>query len=65
MNEAQWTQFVVGMRVRHVEFGDGKIMEKSGVGDALKVMVLFDSGQWKKLLSEIRRPRPDSKSIRV
>jgi DNA helicase-2/ATP-dependent DNA helicase PcrA len=40
----------VGMRVRHAEFGNGKIIEKSGIGDALKVVVLFDSGQWKKLL---------------
>ena len=50
MGEARWTQFAVGMRVRHPEFGQGKIMEKTGMGDALKVMVLFDSGQWKKLL---------------
>lgn len=42
--------FTVGQRVRHPEFGAGKIMEKSGTGDSLKVMVLFDSGQWKKLL---------------
>jgi DNA helicase-2/ATP-dependent DNA helicase PcrA len=40
----------VGMRVRHPEFGQGKIIEKTGVGDALKVVVLFDTGQWKKLL---------------
>ena len=38
------------MRVRHPEFGEGKIIEKSGTGEGLKVMVLFDSGQWKKLL---------------
>src|SRR5258708_4269385 len=42
--------FTVGMRVRHSEFGEGKIIEKTGIGDALKVVVLFDSGQWKKLL---------------
>ena len=44
------TPYQVGMRVRHPEFGEGKIIEKSGLGDSLKVMVLFDSGQWKKLL---------------
>ncbi len=42
--------FAVGTRVRHSEFGMGKVIEKSGSGDSLKVMVLFDSGQWKKLL---------------
>jgi ATP-dependent DNA helicase UvrD/PcrA len=42
--------FSVGARVRHPEFGVGKIMEKSGTGDTLKVVVLFDNGQWKKLL---------------
>jgi DNA helicase-2/ATP-dependent DNA helicase PcrA len=42
--------FQVGMRVRHAEFGEGKIIEKSGIGEALKIVVLFDSGQWKKLL---------------
>lgn len=45
-----WTQFRVGLRVRHPEFGEGKITEKSGTGDGVKVVVLFDSGQWKKLL---------------
>ena len=44
------TAFYVGARVRHPEFGVGKIMEKSGTGDSLKVVVLFDNGQWKKLL---------------
>ena len=42
--------FSVGMRVRHAEFGPGKIIEKSGSGETLKVVVLFDTGQWKKLL---------------
>jgi DNA helicase II / ATP-dependent DNA helicase PcrA len=42
--------YTVGMRVRHAEFGQGKIIEKTGIGDSLKVVVLFDSGQWKKLL---------------
>jgi len=50
MDETSFLAFSVGMRVRHPEFGSGKIMEKSGTGDALKVVVLFDNGQWKKLL---------------
>lgn len=48
--EASFTAFAVGSRVKHPEFGLGKVMEKSGTGDALKVVVLFDNGQWKKLL---------------
>lgn len=50
MEDASWTAFSVGMRVRHPEFGAGKIIEKSGAGEGLKVVVLFDTGQWKKLL---------------
>ncbi len=42
--------YAVGSRVRHAEFGEGKIMEKTGTGDGLKVVVLFQNGQWKKLL---------------
>lgn len=44
------TAWAVGSRVRHAEFGAGKIIEKTGSGESLKVMVLFDSGQWKKLI---------------
>ena len=50
VDETSFLAFGVGTRVRHVEFGRGKIMEKSGAGDGLKVVVLFDNGQWKKLL---------------
>src|SRR5262249_55208630 len=50
IDETAFLAFSVGMRVRHPEFGSGKIMEKSGTGDSLKVVVLFDNGQWKKLL---------------
>lgn len=42
--------FRVGQRVRHPEFGEGSVTQKSGAGDELKVVVQFDSGQWKKLL---------------
>ena len=50
LDESTFLAFSVGSRVRHPEFGLGKIMEKSGTGDSLKVVVLFDNGQWKKLL---------------
>jgi DNA helicase-2/ATP-dependent DNA helicase PcrA len=50
VDETSFLAFSVGARVRHPEFGRGKIMEKSGTGDGLKVVVLFDNGQWKKLL---------------
>ena len=48
--EESTVAYAVGSRVRHAEFGQGKIMEKTGTGDALKVVVLFQNGQWKKLL---------------
>jgi DNA helicase-2/ATP-dependent DNA helicase PcrA len=50
IDETSFLAFSVGSRVRHPEFGSGKVMEKSGTGDSLKVVVLFDNGQWKKLL---------------
>jgi DNA helicase-2/ATP-dependent DNA helicase PcrA len=40
----------VGTRVRHQQFGDGKVIDRSGAGDDLKLVVLFDTGQWKKLV---------------
>jgi DNA helicase-2/ATP-dependent DNA helicase PcrA len=42
--------WAVGTRVKHAEFGSGKIIERTGTGESVKVMVLFDSGQWKKLI---------------
>ena len=42
--------YCLGSRVRHDQFGEGKIIDKSGQGEELKLVVLFDSGQWKKLL---------------
>src|SRR5262249_14979887 len=50
VDETAFLAFSVGQRVKHPEFGSGKIIEKSGTGDGLKVVVLFDTGQWKKLL---------------
>ncbi len=39
-----------GMRVRHPQFGEGKILDKSGSGENVKVQVLFDSGARKTIL---------------
>jgi len=41
--------FPLGVRVHHSVFGDGKVIEKSGSGDDLKLVILFDSGGWKKI----------------
>jgi DNA helicase II / ATP-dependent DNA helicase PcrA len=40
----------VGMRVLHPAFGRGKILDRHGAGENLKVTVLFDSGSRKSLL---------------
>ena len=48
--EAQTPALKMGTRVRHPDFGEGRIIEKSGSGEAMKVTVLFDTGSWKKLL---------------
>ncbi|MFH1368982.1 MAG: UvrD-helicase domain-containing protein [Elusimicrobiota bacterium] len=42
--------FPLGCKVKHQKFGEGKVIERSGSGDELKLVVLFDTGQWKKLL---------------
>jgi len=42
--------FYRGMRIKHPEFGEGKIQDVSGAADDLKVIVQFDAGFWKKLL---------------
>ncbi|OGS47455.1 MAG: hypothetical protein A2539_02395 [Elusimicrobia bacterium RIFOXYD2_FULL_34_15] len=44
------TGFYKGMRIKHAEFGTGKVIDISGSGDDLKVIVQFDGGFWKKLL---------------
>ncbi|MFH2205120.1 MAG: UvrD-helicase domain-containing protein [Elusimicrobiota bacterium] len=44
------TRVCSGQRVRHPEFGLGRIADKSGSGEGLKVTVVFDSGKTKKLL---------------
>ena len=40
----------VGMRVRHPDFGLGRVLEKSGSGETVKVTVRFDDGRTTKLL---------------
>jgi DNA helicase-2/ATP-dependent DNA helicase PcrA len=42
--------YPLGCRVRHQQFGAGKVIDRTGSGDDLKLVVLFDSGQWKKLM---------------
>ena len=44
--------YAIGTLVSHPVFGNGKIIEKSGSGDNLKLVVLFSNGQWKKLLAK-------------
>jgi DNA helicase-2/ATP-dependent DNA helicase PcrA len=45
--------YKIGTMVLHPIFGRGKIIEKSGAGNDLKLVVLFETGQWKKLLARI------------
>jgi DNA helicase-2/ATP-dependent DNA helicase PcrA len=45
--------YKIGTLVLHPVFGNGKIIEKSGIGNDLKLVVLFENGQWKKLLARI------------
>jgi len=41
----------VGHRVRHPVFGEGKLLDKAGSGENLKLTVLFDSGARKQFLA--------------
>ena len=50
VREKETSLWRIGQRVRHPMFGDGKILDKSGSGDGLKMVVLFNSGETKKLL---------------
>ncbi|MDR1511664.1 MAG: UvrD-helicase domain-containing protein [Endomicrobium sp.] len=45
--------YKIGATVLHSTFGKGKVIEQSGTGDNLKLVVLFENGQWKKLLAKI------------
>jgi DNA helicase II / ATP-dependent DNA helicase PcrA len=42
--------FRLGMRVKHPAFGLGRVVEKSGSGETVKVTVKFDNGRTTKLL---------------
>jgi hypothetical protein len=36
----------------HPKFGAGKVYEKSGAGDDLKLVIIFDDGGWKKVIAK-------------
>jgi DNA helicase-2/ATP-dependent DNA helicase PcrA len=40
-----------GMRVRHPDFGGGRVVDTAGSGDTLKVAVMFDDGRSAKFLA--------------
>lgn len=52
LERADNSPYQIGTLVSHQAFGNGKIIEKSGSGDNLKLVVLFSNGQWKKLLAK-------------
>ncbi|MDR1522338.1 MAG: UvrD-helicase domain-containing protein [Endomicrobium sp.] len=45
--------YKIGTKVSHPVFGNGKIIDKIGVDNDLKLVILFDSGKWKKLLAKV------------
>jgi len=51
--ETDKSPYQIGVLVKHPIFGNGKIIEKSGIGDDLKLVILFENGQWKKLLARV------------
>lgn len=55
---AEHDGFRINTRVLHQQFGAGKIIDRSGAGDDLKLVVLFDTGQWKKLLAKYANLQP-------
>ncbi|MFH1783761.1 MAG: UvrD-helicase domain-containing protein [bacterium] len=42
----------IGQKVKHPVFGNGKIVEQTGAGDALKMQILFSNGEMKKLMAK-------------
>jgi DNA helicase-2/ATP-dependent DNA helicase PcrA len=44
--------YKIGAKILHPVFGNGKIMDKIGIDNDLKLVILFDSGKWKKLLAK-------------
>jgi DNA helicase-2/ATP-dependent DNA helicase PcrA len=53
ISDGDLSPYKIGAVVLHPVFGKGKIIEKNGIGDNLKLVILFDNGQWKKLLTRI------------
>jgi DNA helicase-2/ATP-dependent DNA helicase PcrA len=47
------SSYKIGTIVSHPIFGKGKIIEKNGIGTDLKLVVLFETGYWKKLLARV------------
>ncbi|MDR0823141.1 MAG: ATP-binding domain-containing protein, partial [Endomicrobium sp.] len=45
--------YQIGKMVSHQVFGTGKIIDKLGSSNDLKLVVLFENGQWKKLLAKV------------
>ena len=46
------SEYPLGCRVMHPKFGPGKVYEKSGSGDDLKLVIIFDEGGWKKVIAK-------------
>ncbi|MDR1417961.1 MAG: UvrD-helicase domain-containing protein [Endomicrobium sp.] len=44
--------YKIGAKILHPTFGNGKIIDKIGTDNDLKLVILFDSGTWKKLLAK-------------
>ena len=49
---AEYFSFKVGDRIKHADFGPGKIVGISGSDEMLKVTVLFADGSMRKLLAK-------------
>jgi DNA helicase-2/ATP-dependent DNA helicase PcrA len=45
--------YKIGDIVTHPVFGKGKIIEKNGAENDLKLVILFETGQWKKFLAKV------------
>ena len=44
--------FDIGDKVSHNDFGEGQITNITGAGEDVKVTIMFDNGQWKKLYAK-------------
>ncbi|NIM03866.1 UvrD-helicase domain-containing protein [bacterium] len=54
-SQVQVDEWQVGARVKHEEFGLGRILERTGSGKDTKIVVLFENGQWRKFLVKYAR----------